>query len=155
MKKNLKDLDELDDLQSKVKQVSLVEKLSKQRYHYHIKELFEPSINSIKDVSEDVTWTMTENSEEKNKAPTTLNNKLLEIMNDRGRIASYLLSPLSKMTSLENTSQFNLVKDSNSKRVSELLIHNTIPVTLYVFFQYSVEQLRVRIRSISFKNDNW
>ena len=130
----MKDLDELDVLQSKVKQVRLVDKLNKQGYHYDIKELFEPSTNSIKDVSEDVTWNMTENSKEKNKAPTTLNNTLLEIMNDRGRIASYLLSPLSKMTSLENTSQFNLVKDSNSNRVSELLIHNTIPVTLYVFF---------------------
>ena len=52
-------------------------------------------------------------------------------MNDRGIIASYLLSPLSKITNLENTSQFNLVKDSNSYRVKELLIHNTIPVTLY------------------------
>ena len=51
-------------------------------------------------------------------------------MNDRGIIASFLLSPLSKITNLENTSQFKLVKDYTSKRVNDLLIHNTIPVTL-------------------------
>ena len=52
-------------------------------------------------------------------------------MNDRGIIASYLMSPSSKITNPENTSQFKLVKDSNSNRVNDLLIHNTIPVTLY------------------------
>ena len=50
-KNNLKDLDELNDLQSKVKQVRLVEKLGKQGFHYDIKELFEPSTNSIKNFS--------------------------------------------------------------------------------------------------------
>ena len=35
----LKDLRELEDLQSKVNQVRLVEKLGKQGYHYDIKEL--------------------------------------------------------------------------------------------------------------------
>ena len=65
------------------------------------------------------------------KALTTLNNKLLEIMNDRGIIASYLLSLLFKITNPENTSQFNVVKDSISNRINYLLIHNTIPVTFY------------------------
>ena len=40
-------------------------------------------------------------------------------------------SPLSKITNLEYTSQFKLVKDHNSNRVNYLLLHNTIPVTLY------------------------
>ena len=35
-------MEELDDLQSKVKQVRLVEELGKQSFHYDIKELFEP-----------------------------------------------------------------------------------------------------------------
>ena len=52
-------------------------------------------------------------------------------MIDRGIIASYLLSPLSKKNNLENASQFELVKDSNSNRVKDLLLHNKIPVTLY------------------------
>ena len=52
-------------------------------------------------------------------------------MNDRCIIASYLLSPLSKITNPKNTSQFRSVKDSNSNRVNHLLIHKTIPITLH------------------------
>ena len=43
-------------------------------------------------------------------------------MNDRGIMASYLKSPLSKITNLENSSQFKLVQDYNSCRVLDLLI---------------------------------
>ena len=53
-------------------------------------------------------------------------------MDDKGIIASYLLSPLSKITNPENTTQPNLVKCSSSKRINDLLIHNTIPITSYV-----------------------
>ena len=52
-------------------------------------------------------------------------------MNDRGIIPSYLFSPLSNITNPENTSQIKIVKDSNSKIVNDLLIHNTIPVSLF------------------------
>ena len=52
-------------------------------------------------------------------------------MNDRGIIASYLLSPLAKIFNPENTSQFKLVKDPSSNRVSDLKINKTIPITLY------------------------
>ena len=41
-------------------------------------------------------------------------------MNDRGIKSSYLLSLLSKITNLENTSQFKVVKDSTSKRGNDL-----------------------------------
>ena len=41
------------------------------------------------------------------------------------------MSPLSKITNPENTSQFKLVKDSSSNRLNDLLIHNTIPITLH------------------------
>ena len=51
-----------------------------------------------------------------------LNDKVLEIVNDRGIIASYLLSPTYIITNPKNTSQFELVKDSNSNRVNDLLI---------------------------------
>ena len=86
-KEDIKDLEVLDNLQSKVEQVRLVEKLGKQGYHYDIKELFEPITNTIIDVSEDLTRTMIERSKE--------NYKLLKIMNDRCIRASYLLSLLS------------------------------------------------------------
>ena len=52
-------------------------------------------------------------------------------MKDRGILASYLMPPLYKITNPQNTSQFKLVNDHNSKRVNDLLIHNTIPVTLF------------------------
>ena len=41
------------------------------------------------------------------------------------------MSTLSKITNPENASQFNLVKDSNAKRVNELKINKTIPFTLF------------------------
>ena len=92
--------------------------------------MFEPLTKSNKDVSEEVTKALTENSNEKNQAFENLNNKLLQIKNDRGILACYLLSPLSKITNLEKTTHFNLVKDQNSNRVNDLLIHNTMPITL-------------------------
>ena len=66
-----------------------------------------------------------------NQAIENLNKKLLEIMNDRGILASFLMSPLSKITNTENTTQFKLVKDSNSNRVNDLKINKTKPITLY------------------------
>ena len=52
-------------------------------------------------------------------------------MNDRSILASYLMSPLSKITHPKNDSQFKLVKDPSSNRVNDLKIHNSIPITLY------------------------
>ena len=51
-------------------------------------------------------------------------------MNDRGILASYLMSPLSKSTNPENPTQLRLVKDSTSKGVNDLKMHNSIPITL-------------------------
>ena len=67
---------------------------------------------------------------EKHKALSNLVGKLLEVMNGRGMIASYLLSTLSKITNPKLTSQFNLSKDPSSNRVNYLLINKTIPATL-------------------------
>ena len=41
------------------------------------------------------------------------------------------MSPLSKITNPENSTQFKLVKDPNSNRVNDLLLKNKIPITLY------------------------
>ena len=128
---DLKNLNEAVSLENQVKVVRLQNKLGKQNFHEDMKKVFEPVTKFIKDVSEEVTKTMTENSIKNNQALGNLNNKLLEIMNDRGILASYLMSPLSKITNPENTSQFKLVKDNNSNRVNDLLIKNTIPITLY------------------------
>ena len=98
-----------------MKAVRLQGSLDKQNFHEDIKEVFEPVTKSNNDVSEEITKTMTEISIKNSKALENLKDKLLEILNDRGIIESYLLSPLSKITNPENTSQFKLVKDPNSR----------------------------------------
>ena len=96
-----------------------------------MKKLYEPLTDTVKNTSENITKTITESSKENNLALEGLNNKLLEIMNDRGILASYLMSPLSKTTNPETTTQFKLVKDSTSNRVNDLKINKTVPITLY------------------------
>ena len=75
-----------------------------------MKQLFEPVTKSLENTSQDITKTITETSVKNNQAIANINNKLLEIMNDRGILATYLMSPLSKITNPKNTSQFNLEK---------------------------------------------
>ena len=53
-------------------------------------------------------------------------------MIERGVTASYLMSLLSKITNAETTKQFRLVKDTTLRRVNDLKIHNSIPITLHV-----------------------
>ena len=74
---------------------------------------------------------MTENSIKNNQATENLNNKFLGKMKDRGIFASYFISPLSNITNAEFSSQIKLVKNLNSNRVNDLLIKNTIPISLH------------------------
>ena len=127
----MKNLEELVSLQSQVKVVRLQDKLGKQNFHEDMKKVFEPVTKSLEETPQDITKTLTETSKENNLALENLNTKLLEIMNDRGILASYLMSPLSKITNPEHTSQFKLIKDPNSNRVNDLLINKTIPITLH------------------------
>ena len=76
-----------------------------------MKKVFEPVTKSLENTSQDLSKTITETSIKNNQAIENLNNKLLEILNDRGILASYLISPLSKITNPENSSQFKLVKE--------------------------------------------
>ena len=127
----MKELKELVSLQNQVKVVRLQNKLGKQNCLEDMKKVFETVGKSIKDVSEEVTKTKAESSIKNNQAIENLNDKRLERMNDRGILASYLMSLLSKITNPENTTQFKLVKDYNSNGVIDLLIHNSIPITLH------------------------
>ena len=127
----LEKLNELASLQDQVKVVRLQDKLGKQNFHENMKKVFEPVTKSLENTSENLTKAITESSITNNKAIENINNNLLEIMNDRGILATYLMSPLSKITNPENTSQFKLVKDPSSNRVNDLKIHNSIPITLY------------------------
>ena len=128
---DLKNLNELVSLQNQVKAIRLQDKLGTQNFHEDLSKVFEPVTRTVKNVSEDITKTMMISSKQNNLALEDLNNKLLEIMNDRAILASYLMFLLSKITNHEKTSQFKLVKDSNSNRVNDLLVHNSITITLY------------------------
>ena len=130
-REDLDKLEELASLQDQVKVVRLQDKLGKQNFHEDMKKVFEPVTKSLENTSENLTKATTESSKENNLALENLNNKLLEIMNDRGILATYLMSPLSKITNPENKSQFRLEKDHYSNRVNDLLMKNKIPITLY------------------------
>ena len=126
--KNVKDLQNLNEavsLQNQVKVVRLQDKLGKQNFHEDMTKVFEPLTDTLKKTSENITKSIN-----KNKAISDLNEKILELMNDRGKIASYLMFPLSKIINPENSTQFKLVDDSTSNRVNDLKINNSIPITL-------------------------
>ena len=130
-REDLENLNELASLQDQVKAVRVQDKLNKQNFHEDKKKVFEPVTKLLENTSQNITKTKTETSIKNNQAIENFNNKVLEIMNDRGILASYLMSPLSKITNPENASQFKLVKDSNSNRVNDLKINKTVPITLY------------------------
>ena len=130
-REDLENLNELVSLQDRVKKVRLQDKLGEQNFHEDMKKVFEPVTKSLENTSENLTKAITETSIKNNLAIENINNNLVEIMNDRGILATYLMSPLSRITNPENTTQFKLIKDSTSNRVNDLKINNSIPITLY------------------------
>ena len=74
---------------------------------------------------------MTETSKEYNKALASLNDLIVEIMNDKGILASSFLSPFRKTTNPEYTGKNKLLRNPSSDRVNELLSNKAIPATLY------------------------
>ena len=130
-REDLKNLEELISLENQVKVFKLQDKLGEQNFHEDMKKVFEPVTKSLENTSENITKAISESSKENNLLLESVNNKLLEIMNDRGILASYLMTPLSKITNPENSSQFRLEKDAYSNRVNNLLMKNKIPITLY------------------------
>ena len=124
-------LNELASLQNQVKTVRLQDSLGKQSFHEDMKKLYEPLTDTIKDVSEKITKTLTENSINNNKAIENLNEKGLELMNEKGLIAPYLASSLVNLFKTENKSQFRLRKDPNSTKMNDFSIHGSIPVNLF------------------------
>ena len=130
-REDLESLNELISLEDQVKVVRLQDKLGKQNFHEDMKKVFEPVTKSLENTSENLTKAVTETSIKNNQAVENKNINLLEIMNDRGILATYLMSPLSRITNPENASQFKLVKDPSSNRVNDLKINKTIPITLY------------------------
>ena len=127
---DLQKLNEAISLQRQVQEVRLQNKLGEQNYHEAVTKFLKPVTDAIKNTSENVTKTLTENSNNNNKAIENLNEKILEMMNYNGMIAPYLVSSLVNLLKLENKSQFKLKKDPNSTKMNDFLINEGIPVTL-------------------------
>ena len=109
-------------------------------------KVFEPLTDTLKKTSENITKTITENSINNNKAIENLNEKILELMNDKGLIAPYLTTSLVEVFKKDNESQFRLRKDNNSTKMNDFLIHGTIPVTIFsnkITFRDSNKSLRL------------
>ena len=86
---DLQNLNEAVSLQNQVKVFRLQDKLGKQNFHEDLKEVIEPITKSLENTSENITKTITENSINNNKAIENLNERILELMNDKGMIAPY------------------------------------------------------------------
>ena len=130
-REDLQKLNELILLKDQVQEVRLQDKLWEQNYHEDAKKFFKPMTDEIKNTSEKIAKTLTENSINNNKAIENLNEKILELMNDQGLIAPYLASSLVNLFKPENKSQFRLGKDPNSTKMNNFLIHRVIPVTRF------------------------
>ena len=83
-REDLENLNELASLQNQVKAVRFQDKLGKHNFHEDMKKLFEAVTKSLENISQDITKTKMETSIKNNQAIENVNNKLLEIMNDRG-----------------------------------------------------------------------
>ena len=129
--KNLQNLNEAASLQNQVRVVRLQYKLGKQNFHEDMEEVFEPLTDTLNKISENITKTFTETSIKNNKAISDLNEKVLELMDERSLIAPYLASSFVNLFKPENESQFRLRKNLNSTKMNDFLIHGNIPVSLY------------------------
>ena len=128
---DLQNLNEAVSLQNQVKVDRLQDKLGKQNFHEVMTKVFEPLTDTLKKTSENITKTITENSINNNKAIENLNEKILEMMNDKGMIAPYLTTSLVEVFKKDNKSQFRLRKDANSTKLNDFLIQGTVPVTIF------------------------
>ena len=130
-REDLEKLNELVSLQEQVKVIRLQDKLGKQNFHEDWKEVFEPVTKSLEKTSENITKTITESSIKNIKAMSNLNEKVLELMDEKGLIAPYLTSSLVEVFKKDNRSQFRLRKDNNSTKMNDFLIHGSIPVIIF------------------------
>ena len=91
---DLQNLNETVSLQNQVKVVRLQDKLGKHNFHEDLKEVFETITKSLENTSENITKTITETSNKNNKAISDLNEKVLELVDEKGLIAPCLASSL-------------------------------------------------------------
>ena len=97
----LEKLEELASLKNQAEEIRLQDKLGKQKFHENRRKVFAPLTDTIENTFESITKTITETSINKNKGMEKLNDKHLEILNDRGLIASYFCLVYLKSLILE------------------------------------------------------
>ena len=111
--RNIEDLQNLNEavsLENQVKVVTLQDKLVKQNFHGNLEEVFEPLTDTLKKTSDNITKTITENSINNNKAIGNLNEKILEIMNDKCMIAPYLTTSLVEVFKKDKKKSISIKK---------------------------------------------
>ena len=88
----MENLNELVSLNNQVDDLRLQDKLGKQNFREDRKKVFEPFTDTSEKTSEILTKTVTETSvkRQKNKALENINEKVLELMKDKGMIAPNL-----------------------------------------------------------------
>ena len=132
--KNIEDsqkLNELVSLENQVKAVRLQEKLSEEIYQHERNKLLEPMTDEFRNISQDIPKTITETSIKNSNVLENLNEKNLDLMNDKGMIAPTLASSLVNLFKPENKSKFSFKKYPNSTRMKNILINGGIPVSIY------------------------
>ena len=82
-------------------------------------------------VSENRTKTISEILIENTKAISGLNDKVFELVDEKGLIAPYLASSLVNLCKPENRSHSRLKKDPNSPKIIDFSTNGGIPVSLY------------------------
>ena len=115
IKEEMKDVEELDDLQSNAKQVRSVEISGKLGYHYDINELFETITKAVTDGHQN----LPKETKSTTKADMELDEskkyiKTLESLNKNEVISSSFIRPLAKLLVPKNKSQFRLKDDPDS-----------------------------------------
>ena len=116
-KVEIKNLEELQDLQLKVLQVRLVEKLGKQAYHYDIKELFEATTKTLTDTNQKlIKETKFNTKASENLDQSIRHNKTWESMNKNEVIHSSLIRPVANFLVPKNKSHFRLLDDPDSDK---------------------------------------
>ena len=115
-REDLDNLNQLASLQNQVKAKRLQVKLGKQNFHEDMKKLFEPMTDAVNNVSENRTKTISETYNINNKAIEILNEKILELMNNKGMITPYLASSLANLSKPEKKVNSDLKKTLSQPR---------------------------------------
>ena len=121
---SIKANDEIADLQSKEKQVRLVEKLGKQGFHYDITESLEPITKVITDSNQKLLKETISNTKAiEGLDELNVHVNALELLNKNGVIHSSSIRPTTNILVLTNKNQFRLIDDLDSDNWNDYVMN--------------------------------